>query len=142
MADTTMTTSLRPMKRPADISGAPKKSLRPEPRPETSPDTDKLESKKETQDRIDSYSSGYKKGGTVKMKKGGMMEEGSAKDMREDKVKAKKAGMTMKKWEASAADMKHDAGMKRGGAVKKMASGGSVRGAGCAIRGKTGAKEY
>jgi len=102
--------------------------------------------------------SGMAKGGVVKMK------EGTAKDMREDKAKAKKAGMSMKKWESSAADVKHDsAGMKRGGSMKKMAMGGavkstgvakrgsgvemkamggSVRGAGCAVRGKTGAKEY
>ena len=90
----------------------------------------------------------YKKGGAVKMK------EGSAKDTREDKVKAKKAGMTMAKWESSAADKKHDSGMKKGGSVKssgiakrgsgveKKAMGGTVRGAGCAMRGKTGAKEY
>lgn len=71
----------------------------------------------------------YKSGGVIKMK------EGSAKDMREDKAMAKKAGMTMKQHEASAADKKHDA-------PKKMASGGMVRGAGCATRGKTGAKEY
>ena len=69
-------------------------------------------------------------------KKGGMMKEGSAKDTREDKVKAKKAGMTMAKWESSAADKKHDSGMKRGGKVEKKATGGSVRGAGCATRGK------
>lgn len=84
-------------------------------------------------------SPGYKKGGMMKMK------EGSAKDTREDKIKAKKAGMSMKKWESSAADKKHDTGMKRGGAVskamcggstKKMATGGSVRGTGAAVRGK------
>lgn len=62
-------------------------------------------------------------------KKGGMIKEGSAKDMREDKAMAKKRGMTMKNWEKSAADKKHDA-------PKKMATGGSVRGGGCATRGK------
>ena len=167
------------------------------------------------------------------------MKEGSVKDMREDKAMAKKSGMTMKKWEKSAADKKHDApnkmakggvvkkamggtadpavvarmtqgrppvstgaptgsgsrrvafegpndgmpgmrsgppkpnmgpmpprrpmgppiaastsstpstptavdprGMKKGGGVEKKAKGGMVRGAGCAVRGKTGAKEY
>ena len=55
--------------------------------------------------------------------------------MREDKAMAKKSGMTMKQHEASAADKKHDA-------PKKMAKGGMVRGAGCATRGKTGAKVY
>jgi hypothetical protein len=60
-----------------------------------------------------------KAGGVVKMK------EGSAKDMREDKAMAKKRGMTMKDWEKSAADKKHDAPKKMaaGGAVKKMATG-------------------
>lgn len=68
-------------------------------------------------------------GNATGYKKGGMMKEGSAKDMREDKAMAKKRGMSMKKWESSAADKKHDA-------PKKMATGGSVRGAGCATRGK------
>ena len=71
------------------------------------------------------------KGGVVKMK------EGSAKDTREDKFKAKKAGMSMKTWEKSAADKKHDAPKKMatGGVVKK-AGGGSMRGTGAAVRGK------
>ena len=64
------------------------------------------------------------------------MKEGSAKDMREDKVMAKKAGMDMAQWEGSAADMKHDMGsMKKGGKVKKMAMGGSVKSTGTAKRG-------
>lgn len=65
------------------------------------------------------------------------MKEGSAKDMREDKAMAKKRGMPMKMWEKSAADKKHDAPekMAKGGAVKKS-MGGTVRGAGAAIRGK------
>lgn len=73
----------------------------------------------------------YKKGGVVKMK------EGSEKDTREDKAMAKKSGMSMKKWEKSAADVKHDAPgkMKSGGVVKK-ATGGSMRGTGAATRGK------
>jgi hypothetical protein len=60
------------------------------------------------------------------LKKGGVVKkpapEGSAKDMREDKKFAKKAGMSMAKWEKSAADKKHDVGKKpfrKGGAVKK-----------------------
>ena len=70
-------------------------------------------------------------------KTGGMIKEGSAKDMREDKMKAKKAGMSMKTWEKSSADKKHDAPKKMmsGGVVKK-ATGGSMRGTGCAVRGK------
>lgn len=99
--------------------------------------------------------------GLINMKRGGVvkMKEGSAKDMREDKAMAKKHGMTMKQHEASAADKKHDAPKKMatGGVVKKMnyggmaserpmtmnkggvakkAGGGSMRGAGCAVRGK------
>ena len=78
-----------------------------------------------------------RKGAAAQYKKGGMIKEGSAKDTREDKTKAKKAGMTMKKWESSAADVKHDAPkkMSTGGVVKK-ASGGSMRGTGAAVRGK------
>jgi len=65
---------------------------------------------------------------TREMKKGGKV-EGSAKDMREDKAMAKKAGMSMAKWEKSAADKKHDA-------PKKMVTGGKVaRGMGAAKRG-------
>jgi len=65
------------------------------------------------------------------------MKEGSAKDTREDKVKAKKAGMTMSQWESSAADVKHDApGKMRKGGVLKKATGGSMRGTGAAVRGK------
>jgi hypothetical protein len=78
------------------------------------------------------------KGGVVKMK------EGSAKDTREDKAMAKKSGMSMKKWESSAADVKHDAPnkmssggiTKRGMGVTKKATGGSMRGTGAAVRGK------
>lgn len=72
-----------------------------------------------------------RKGGVVKMK------EGSAKDTREDKAMAKKSGMSMKKWEKSSADVKHDAPKKMatGGVVRK-ATGGSMRGTGAAVRGK------
>lgn len=74
------------------------------------------------------------KGDVLHEKKGGAIKEGSAKDMREDKAMAKKRGMSMKKWERSAADAKHDA-------PKKMASGGVMRGTGAAIRGKKYAGE-
>ena len=55
--------------------------------------------------------------------KGGKAEkpyEGTAKDMREDKIFAKKHKMSMKQWEASPMDTKHDRqrsmkGLKRGG---------------------------
>ena len=52
------------------------------------------------------------------------MFEGSAKDVREDKKLAKKRGMSMKEWEASDADKKHDKqksmkGLKKGGVTSK-----------------------
>ena len=52
------------------------------------------------------------------------MFEGSAKDVREDKKLAKKRGMSMKDWEASDADKKHDKqrsmkGLKKGGVTSK-----------------------
>jgi len=52
--------------------------------------------------------------------------EGSKKDMALDKKGAKKAGMSMKKWEGSAADEKMDKslGFKRGGMIRKGAKRG------------------
>ena len=60
--------------------------------------------------------------------------EGSAKDEAQDKKLAKKYGMSMKKWEKSSMDKKHDRqqspkGLKAGGAV--------TRADGIAARGKT-----
>lgn len=107
------------------MSLAPKKSLRPKPnpmrpmRPKPNPMNDR-NSPQSVEDRS-----------TREMKKGGRVEskEGSAKDMREDKAMAKKAGMSMAKWEKSSADKKHDA-------PKKMVTGGKVaRGMGAAKRG-------
>lgn len=73
-----------------------------------------------------------KKGGKVKMAKGGKAEafEGTAKDMAQDKKLAKKHGMSLKDYERSSIDKKHDEqrsmkGLKKGGMAKKMASGGS-----------------
>ena len=105
------------------MSLAPKKSMRPKRNPNY--DTN---SPKSVEDRS-----------TREMKKGGKV-EGSAKDMREDKAMAKKAGMSMAKWEKSAADKKHDAPKKMAGggmcSPKKMVTGGTVaRGMGAAKRG-------
>jgi hypothetical protein len=69
-----------------------------------------------------------KRGGAVKW-------EGSAKDESQDRILAKKYGISMKKWEASEADEKHDKqhsmkGLKRGGSAHgddcscKMCGGG------------------
>ena len=57
---------------------------------------------------------------TMPFKKGGMAFEGSAKDMAQDKKLAKKYGMSMKAYENSPMDAKHDRqksmkGLKRGG---------------------------
>lgn len=56
-------------------------------------------------------SAGPDEGGREPKKKGGMV-EGSAKDVAEDKKLAKKHGMSMKEWEASPEDKKHDAPKK------------------------------
>ena len=78
-----------------------------------------------------------KKGGKVKMAKGGKTEafENTAKDMAQDKKLAKKRGMSFAAWEKSSADTKHDKqqnmkGLKKGGHVKGcqcMACGGGVK---------------
>jgi len=75
------------------------------------------------------------------MKKGGKVEafEGTARDMAEDKKLAKKRGMSLKAWEKSSADEKHDTqqnmkGLKKGGKAemhdkgcKCMACGGVAK---------------
>jgi hypothetical protein len=65
-------------------------------------------------------------------KSGGKVFEGSPKDVREDKKLAKKHHETMKEWESSAADKKHDRqrsmkGLKEGGRTER-ADGGRVKG--------------
>jgi hypothetical protein len=59
------------------------------------------------------------------------MWEGSKKDVSQDKKLAKKRGMSMKDWEASEADTKHDTqksmkGLNHGGMVSGYAEGGMV----------------
>jgi hypothetical protein len=67
------------------------------------------------------------------------MWEGSKKDVSQDKKLAKKRGMSMKEWEASEADTKHDTqksmkGLKGGGMAKK-GKGVALKGGGMATRG-------
>jgi hypothetical protein len=70
------------------------------------------------------------------LKKGGRVEafEGTAKDMAQDKKLAKKRGMSLKAWEKSSADEKHDKqrnmkGLKKGGVTcGGMAMGGYASG--------------
>ena len=68
------------------------------------------------------------RGDMTRRKDGGKAEkfEGSAKDMMEDKKMAAKRGMTMKEWEASDADKKHDMQAKKaaGGKLKMVEKDG------------------
>jgi hypothetical protein len=78
---------------------------------------------------------GMAKGGKVPEKEF----EGSKMDMKQDKKLASKYGMSMKAYEKSAVDKKHDAqqsmkGLKKGG-MTKMAAGGGVE-----TKGKTKGK--
>lgn len=63
----------------------------------------------ETDHAIDQSTKYEKRGGSVTKKKGGEV-EGSPKDKAEDKVLAKKHGMSMKEWEKSPEDEAHDKG--------------------------------
>lgn len=63
-------------------------------------------------------------------KKGGKIWEGSKKDESQDRMLAKKYGISMKEWEKSEMDKKHDKqqsmeGLKKGGRAEKMKGGSS-----------------
>jgi len=68
------------------------------------------------------------------------MWEGSKKDVSQDKKLAKKRGMSMKDWEASEADTKHDTqkSMKglKGGGIAAKGKGMALKGGGMAVKGK------
>lgn len=71
------------------------------------------ESSSSMQHKAQSAASGMKRGGKVPF-------EGSKTDMHQDKMLAKKHGMSMKSWENSSMDAKHD----RQRSMKGLASGG------------------
>lgn len=121
-------TSMRPKPRPSSL--APTKSMRPQKRPADLAEQAEISATVARGNRAADREGADLPENMKKMAKGGKVskKEGTAKDMREDKAMAKKRGMSMKEWEKSAADKKHDA-------PKKMAKGGSVRGTGAAIRG-------
>ena len=68
------------------------------------------------------------------------MWEGSKKDVSQDKKLAKKRGMSMKDWETSEADTKHDTqkSMKglKGGGIAAKGKGMALKGGGMAVKGK------
>ena len=72
--------------------------------------------------------------GLIGLKKGGKADwEGSAKDEAQDKKLAKKHGMSMKAWESSKMDDKHDKqhsmkGLKKGGRAGMSVSDGEIEG--------------
>lgn len=68
----------RPKKRPENLGLAPTSSPRPPKRPETSPLTGEFESPEETQERLDSYSDYYKRGGRTAKASGGSFKEAFA----------------------------------------------------------------
>ncbi len=71
-----------------------------------------------------------RRAGDMTRRKDGGRTEGSAKDKAEDKVMAKKSGMSMKDWEKSAEDREHDKGCtcKACGGRMGRATGGRTKG--------------
>ncbi len=71
-----------------------------------------------------------RRAGDMTRRKDGGRTEGSAKDKAEDKVMAKKSGMSMKDWEKSAEDREHDKGCtcKACGGRIGRATGGRTKG--------------
>lgn len=104
---------------PTHVAG----STAPRPRPVAMPYNSKPSTSGGSMPSVDAMGNptGFKKGGKI---------EGSAKDKAEDKVMAKKAGMSMKSWEKSEADEKHDKGCtcKACGGRMGRATGGRAKG--------------
>lgn len=104
----------------------------PRPQSKLAPATSKrpyTKSDYEIDHAIDQSVEHQKRGGSVTKKKGGEV-EGSTKDKAEDKVLAKKHGMSMKEWEKSPEDEAHDKGCtcKACGGRMTRATGGRTKG--------------
>jgi hypothetical protein len=134
-----LTSSPRPMPRPTpemmDEMGIEPKGMKSSPRPKPRPSPARMKeimaaadeakamealeraNQAAERDQYDLKTLGRKSGGKT---------EGSAKDVMEDKKLAKKHGMTMKEWEASDADKKHDMPAKKaaGGKLKMVEKDG------------------
>tara|TARA_R110000868_G_scaffold74313_5_gene214850 strand:+ start:3005 stop:4348 length:1344 start_codon:yes stop_codon:yes gene_type:complete len=121
----------RPMPRPSremmdEMDVPPMTRPKPRPSPERMQEIMDAAEAKKYQDMLDMAArsgDGYKRGGKSEKF------EGSAKDEMQDKKLAAKRGMSMKEWEASKADDKHDKqesmkGLKSGGRTAKKDGGG------------------
>jgi hypothetical protein len=127
----------RPMPRPSremmdEMDVPPMTRPKPRPSPERMREIMDAAEAKKYQDMLDMAArsgDGYKRGGKSEKF------EGSAKDEMQDKKLAAKRGMSMKEWEASKADDKHDKqesmkGLKSGGRTAKMGGGSMGMGMG------------